>query len=234
MWEREYAMKLTGRRLLFFCVALIMSCAGALCAGIVLGAGLSRGLAAIFAAVAIIGSISISKILKSVPDVGIIIKYKFPKDAGYYQKGERKTSPVSDSDILYQIKTFLPFVQIGIFVLAVVLFNNTPQSNYTSRPVAFIRFDGGIAELLIIKHSAAGPYAKLNIYSSEAEHIESISMRTYNTIPSIDSIVAKNVYISYRNFPANDSILSLDMVLLGESLLNHNSLMHKYHFKNIK
>ena len=79
MSEREYAMKLTGRRLLFFCVALIMSCAGALCAGIVLGAGLSRGLAAIFAAVAIIGSISISKILKSVPDVGIIINTNFQK-----------------------------------------------------------------------------------------------------------------------------------------------------------
>ena len=34
-------MKLTGRRLLFFCVALIMSCAGALFAGIVLGAVLT-------------------------------------------------------------------------------------------------------------------------------------------------------------------------------------------------
>lgn len=80
-------MKLTGRKLLSFCFALIMSCVGALGAGIMLGTGLNWLMFAAFAAAAIIGSVWVSKLLKPVPDVGIIIKYNFPKDAGYYQRG---------------------------------------------------------------------------------------------------------------------------------------------------
>ena len=65
-----------------------MSFVGALGAGVVLGTGLDWWLFAVFAAMAIFGSVWASKILKPVPDVGIIIKYNFPKDAGLLPKGE--------------------------------------------------------------------------------------------------------------------------------------------------
>ena len=88
-------MKLTGLKSFLLGIALIMSFVGALGAGVMLGTGLNWWLFAVFAAMAIFGSVWASKILKPVPDVGIIIKYNFPKDAGYYQKGQRKTTPVN-------------------------------------------------------------------------------------------------------------------------------------------
>lgn len=227
-------MKLTGRKLLSFCFALIMSCVGALGAGIMLGTGLNWVLFAVFAAAAIIGSVWVAKLLKPVPDVGLIIKYNFPKDAGYYQKGKRKTTPVSDNDILYHIKMFLPFIQIGMFVFSAVLFGGYRQSHDALRRVASINFDGGQAELVVIGQGAWGEYADLRIYDNDAVLIESISIRSEDATPSIDSIVSKDVYVSYRNFPGADSILSYNKVLLGESLLEHDKLTFNYHFRNIK
>lgn len=52
--------------------------------------------------------------------------------------------------------------------------------------------------------------------------------------PTIDNINGKDVYISYRNFPRNDSILTYDRVMLGESLIDHDKLRFNYHFRNIK
>lgn len=139
-----------------------------------LGTGLDWWLFALFAATAIIGSVWTSKLLRPVPDVGLIIKYNFPKDAGYYQKGERKTTPVSDSDILYHIKVFLPFIQIGMFVFAAALFGTSHQSRDIMRRVGSINFDGGQAELIVVEQGAFGSYADLRIYNNDAEHIESI------------------------------------------------------------
>lgn len=151
-----------------------MSFIGALGAGVMLGSGLNWWMFAVFAAMAILGSVWASKILKPVPDVGIIIKYNFPKDAGYYQKGKRKTTPVNDNDILYHLKMFLPFIQIGMFVLTAALFGTSHQSSETMRRVGSINFDGGQAELIVVEQGAFGSYADLRIYNSEAEHIESI------------------------------------------------------------
>lgn len=211
-----------------------MSCLGALGAGIMLATGLNWWLFAAFATTAIIGSVWVSKILKPVPDVGIIIKYNFPKDAGYYQKGKRKTTPVSDNDILYHIKMFLPFIQIGMFIFAAALFGASHLSRDTMRRVGSINFDGGQAELVVVEQGAFGSYADLRIYNSEAEHIESISIRAEDAMPTLDSIIGKDVYISYRDFPGGDSILSYDRVMLGESLLDHDKLKFNYHFINIK
>lgn len=227
-------MKLSGRKSLLLCLSLVMSCLGALGAGIMLATGLNWWLFAAFATTAIIGSVWVSKILKPVPDVGIIIKYNFPKDAGYYQKGKRKTTPVSDNDILYHIKMFLPFIQIGIFVFIAALFGSSHQSHDALRRVGSINFDGGQAELVVVEQGAFGSYADLRIYNSEAEHIESISIRAEDAMPTLDSIIGKDVYISYRDFPGGDSILSYDRVMLGESLLDHDKLKFNYHFINIK
>lgn len=227
-------MKLTGRKSLLFGISLMMSCIGALGAGVMLGSGLNWWLFAVFAAMAIFGSVWASKILKPVRDVGIIIKYNFPKDAGYYQKGKRKTTPVNDNDILYHLKMFLPFIQIGMFIFAAVLFGCPHQSHDTLRRIGAIDFDGGQAELVVIEQGTFGSYADLRIYNSEAEHIESISIRAEDAMPTLDSIIGKDVYVSYRDFPGNDSILSYDRVMLGESLLDHYKLKFNYHFINIK
>ncbi len=227
-------MKLTGRKSLLLGILIIMSCIGALGAGIMLGTGLDWWLFALFAATAIIGSVWTSKLLRPVPDVGLIIKYNFPKDAGYYQKGERKTTPVSDSDILYHIKVFLPFIQIGMFIFAAALFGTSHQSRDTMRRVGSINFDGGQAELIVVEQGEFGSYADLRIYNSEAGHIESIYIRAEDSMPTIDSIKGKNVYVSYRDFPGVDSILSYDRVMLGESLIDHDKLKFNYHFINIK
>lgn len=227
-------MKLSGLKSLLLCLSLIMSCLGALGAGIMLGTGLDWWLFGVFTATAIVGSVWISKILKPVPDVGIIIKYNFPKDAGYYQKGKRKTTPVSDNDILYHIKMFLPFIQIGMFIFAAALFGASHLSRDTMRRVGSINFDGGQAELVVVEQGAFGSYADLRIYNSEAEHIESISIRAEDAMPTLDSIIGKDVYVSYRDFPGSDSILSYDRVMLGESLLDHDKLEFNYHFINIK
>lgn len=211
-----------------------MSCIGALGAGIVLGTGLNWWLFALFASTAIIGSVWTSKILRPVPDDGLIIKYNFPKDAGYYQKGKRKTTPVSDNDILYHIKMFLPFIQIGMFIFAAVLFESSHQSHDALQRIGSINFDSGSAELVVVEQGAFGSYAELRIYNCEAEHIESISIRAEDAMPTLHSIIGKDVYVSYNNFPDSDSILSYDRVMLGESLLDQDKLKFNYHFNNIK
>ena len=225
-------MKLTGSKSFLLGIALIMSFVGALGAGVMLGMGLNWWLFAVFALMAIFGSVWASKILKPVPDVGIIIKYNFPKDAGYYQKGKRKTTPINDNDILYHLKMFLPFIQIGMFVFAAALFSG--DSHDVPQRVESISFDGGQAELVIVDQGAFGSYAELRIYNKEAEHIESIYFRAEDATPTIDSIKGKEVYVSYRNFPWNDSILTYDRVMLGESLIDHDKLKFNYHFRNIK
>ena len=220
------------RKTLLLILSLIMSFVGALGAGVMLGTGLNWWLFAVFAAMAVLGSVCASKILKPVPDVGIIIKYNFPKDAGFYQKGKRKTTPINDNDILYPLKMFLPFIQIGMFVFAAALFSG--DSHDVPQGVESISFDGGHAKLVIFDQGAFGSYADLRIYNSEAEHIESISIRTEDTTPTIDSIKGKDVYVSYRKFPGGDSILPYDRVMLGESLIDHDKLKFNYHFRNTK
>ena len=225
-------MKLTGSKSFLLGIALIMSFVGSLGAGVMLGTGLNWWLFAVFVAMALFGTVWASKILKPVPDVGIIIKYNFPKDAGFYQKGKRKTTPVNDNDILYHLMMFLPFIQIGMFVFAAALFS--VGSHDVPQRVESISFDGGQVELVIFDQGAFGSYADLRIYNSESEHIESISIRTEDTTPTIDSIKGKDVYVSYRNFPWNDTILTYDRVMLGESLIDHDKLKFNYHFRNIK
>ena len=225
-------MKLTGSKSFLLGIALIMSFVGALGAGVMLGTGLNWWLFAVFAVMAIFGSVWASKILKPVPDVGIIIKYNFPKDAGFYQKGKRKTTPVNDNDILYHLKMFLPFIQMGMFVFAAAVFSGNRHD--VPQLIESISFDGGQAELVIVDHGAFGSYAELRIYNKEAEHIESIYFRAEDATPTIDSIKGKEVYISYSNFPLNDSILTYDRVMLGESLIDHDKLKFNYHFRNIK
>ena len=88
--------------------------------------------------------------------------------------------------------------------------------------------------MVIFDQGAFGSYAELRIYNKEAEHIESIYFRSEDTTPTVDSIKGKDVYVSYRNFPWNDSILTYDRVMLGESLIDQDKLKFNYHFRNIK
>lgn len=221
-------MKRTVLKLLF-CVSLLMSCAGAIGAGIMLGTPLF----VVFAVTAIIGSVWVSKLLKSVPNVGLIVKFR--GESGYYQKGERKTTPVSNNDILYHIRMFLPFIQIGLFVFSVALFGSSHRSEYVSRQICSTTFNGGYAEVLFVEQGKQGrAYSELTIYDINMEQVESIFMRAESAIPSLDSIVGTDVYISYRRFPCSDSTLSYDKVMLDESFLDYGKLKFNYHFKNNK
>lgn len=112
-----------------------MSCIGALGSGVMLGTALNWWVFAAFATIAIVGSVWTSRLLRTVPNVGLIIKYNFPKDAGYYQNGKRKTTPVNGNDFLYHIKMFLPFIQIGVFIFSAVLFGGPHQTHDTSRNI---------------------------------------------------------------------------------------------------
>lgn len=76
-------------------------------------------------------------------------------------KGKQKTTPVNDNDILYHLKMFLPFIQIGMFVFAAALFSG--DSNDVPQRVESISFDGGKAELVIFDQGAFGSYADLNL-----------------------------------------------------------------------
>jgi hypothetical protein len=115
-----------------------MSCAGAIGAGIMLGTPLF----VVFAVTAIIGSVWVSKLLKPVPNVGLIVKFR--GESGYYQKGERKTTPVNNNDILYHIRMFLPFIQIGLFVFSAVLFGSSHRSEYLPQQICSTTFNGGM------------------------------------------------------------------------------------------
>lgn len=55
--------------------------------------------------------------------------------AGYYRNGKRKTTPVNGNDILYHLKMFLPFIQIGMFIFSAVLFGGPHQTHDTSRSI---------------------------------------------------------------------------------------------------
>ena len=133
-----------------------------------------------------------------------------------------------------KIVAVITFGVIGLFVFFRALFECSHQTHDTPRRIAALIFDGGLAEMVIVEQGAWGSYAELRIYNSDAEHIESISMRVEDATLSVDSIIGKDIYVSYHGFPGCDSILSYDRVMLGESLLEHDKLKFNYHFTNIK
>ena len=168
------------------------------------------------------------------PDVALIIKYNFPKDAGYYQKGVRKTTPVNENDVLYQIKMFLPFIQIGLFVISAVLFSGARRSHDSSQIIGGINYADGQVELVLVNQDESGPYAELKIFNSHDELVESITIRAGEAMPEVDSIKGKDIFVSYPDFPCGDSILPYDRILLGESLIEKDRLKFNYHFRIIK
>lgn len=130
---------------------------------------------------------------------------------------------------------FLPFIQIGLFVFSAVLFGSSHRSEYLPRQICSTTFNGGYAEVLFVEQGKQGrAYSELTIYDINMEQVESIFMRAESAIPSLDSIVGTDVYVSYRRFPCSDSTLSYDKVMLDESLLDYGKLKFNYHFKNNK
>ena len=71
-------------------------------------------------------------------------------------------------------------------------------------------------------------------YKKGAYFVTAIPVLMTFATPTIDSINGKDVYISYRNFPRNNSILTYDRGMLGESLIDQDKLKFNYHFRNIK
>ena len=95
-------------------VAIILSCLGAIGAGICIGAGLYWWFLALVL-IAIVSSWWVQRLLSSVSGSGVIWVYKSHDKKVWYQNGKPKPS-ISGNDYLAQLKTFLPFIQIVLFV----------------------------------------------------------------------------------------------------------------------
>ena len=104
-------------------IAVIISCIGAAGAGLMLGTGLNWWLFGLFAIIAIGASIWAARLFKAVPDVGLVSVFRCGTKVDYYQKGKPKTTPLTNDDMLYPIKVFLPLIQIGIFVAFAAFFS---------------------------------------------------------------------------------------------------------------
>lgn len=96
-------------------VGTILSCIGAIGAGICMGAGLYWWFA-IIGLIAIISGWWVQRSLRSVKSSGVIWAYRSLDKKEWYQNGKLKPS-ISGHDYLAQLKTFLPFIQIFLFVL---------------------------------------------------------------------------------------------------------------------
>lgn len=90
------------------------------------------------------------------------------------------------------------------------------------------------AELYLEDQGAWGSCVTLEISGLDESAEETISIRAEDCKPTLDSIVGKGVYISYRDFPSKNKNLQLHEVLLGEALLRQDSLKYTYHFTNLK
>ena len=109
-------------------VAMILSCIGASGAGICMGAGvywwfLALGLIAIFS------GWWCQKLLRSIPNKGIIWAFQSIDKIEWDQNWKPKTKPITGTDYLSQLKIFLPFIQIILFVF----FTAVVGSGYAER-----------------------------------------------------------------------------------------------------
>lgn len=90
------------------------------------------------------------------------------------------------------------------------------------------------AEVYYIEQGAWGSYSELVISDLSESSEETISIRAEDCKPVLDSIVGKDVYISYTDFHSKNTNLQLQQVLLGDALLRQDSLKYTYHFTNHK
>lgn len=96
-------------------VAIILSCLGAIGAGICIGAGLYWWFLAL-GLIAIFSGWWCQNLLRSIPNKGIIWAFQSIDKIEWYQNWKPKTKPITGTDYLSQLKIFLPFIQITLFV----------------------------------------------------------------------------------------------------------------------
>lgn len=129
------------------------------------------------------------------------------------------------------VTVFTIMFMIGMFMIGLHL-----ACTRTSVPPlqTYIK-DHVYAELYYVDQGAWGSYVKLEISELNGSSEETISIRSEDSKPTLDSIVGKDVYISYRDFPGKKhTTLQLHEVLLGDALLRQDSLKYAYHFNNHK
>ena len=130
--------------------------------------------------------------------------------------------------IIYSL-TICFVVFLAIFMIGIHL-----ASTRLSSPIQEYLNDHILAELYFEDQGAWGAYVALEISGLDKSAEETISIRAEDCKPTLDSIVGKDVYISYRDFPSKNKNLQLHEVLLGEALLRQDSLKYTYHFSNYK
>ncbi|MFG6425835.1 MAG: hypothetical protein K1W14_05505 [Muribaculaceae bacterium] len=95
-------------------------------------------------------------------------------------------------------------------------------------------YESECADLYYEKQGAFGTSATLEIYNETGAIDEKIGLRSEDVKPQLDSIVGKDVYVSYQDFPSADTILKFEKVVLRDALFRQGSLKYRYHFRNIK
>lgn len=135
-------------------VAIILSCLGAIGAGICIGAGLYWWFLAL-GLIAILSGWWCQNLLRSIPNKGIIWAYQSIDKIEWYQNWKPKTKPITGTDYLSQLKIFLPFIQITLFVFFTAIVgsgrSNKPNNviisdNVSSIPASEAIKNGGYNE----------------------------------------------------------------------------------------
>ena len=105
-------------------VAIILSCLGAIGAGICIGAGLYWWFLAL-GLIAIFSGWWCQNLLRYIPNKGIIWAFQSIDKIEWYQNWKPKTKPITGTDYLSQLKIFLPFIQITLFVFFAAVVGNS-------------------------------------------------------------------------------------------------------------
>ncbi len=215
-------------------VAAILSCISAIGAGICIGAGLYWWFAAI-GLIAILSGWWFQKLLRSVPNTGILWAYQSIDKFIWYQNWKPKTNPVNGTDYLSQLKIFLPFIQITLFVFFAAVVGSGFSRRVNKEPQW--KAEGLRGQLCALQFTDELSAIALSTYSDMYEHTD-----TAFVYESVDGGKDWNPLLIFPNstFFVNDFITAgndLYSVVRQDSIyriISVNMKSHKHHISTFE
>ena len=122
-------------------------------------------------------------------------------------------------------------IAAGIILIIIVIIVGLHLAS--TRPLICLYEDDRI-DLFYKEQGAFGSSAILRVCDEIGIIEEEIGLRSEDVKPQFDSIVGKDIYISYKDFPSTDTILKYENIVLGDALFRQDSLKYRYHFRNMK